>query len=357
MEQSNKILLVAVLVVSLLVLGIFLQPRLEEELAPTPLRAWVAIEVEGEPIEVGRRELSMNQSFHVHAVLEAETSQGSVYYTQAPNLWIDGQEIPAEQIRPWDRPRDLRIRWFVVEGTPPFLELDEASQLSRFELRELYRPDWPAAWRIPGRFEPTHNPFGTHINPSKTFGIQRYQLKLELYPVVENLLPEARFVSAGAAEVRTLGDAYPTVRRTLPGRLEVVSSVFGLPQIEVAADAPELHQGVTALVEEELAFRRPNLLRDHLDAAGTTWDALSWRSVDLRGEIAWTELKPGDLLRVGDRMVILYEDRGDPGVLDYGDLCFDFVTGAAVRALEEVFAGEGEAVELAVLDEALTSDL
>ena len=49
----------------------------------------------------------------------------------------------------------------------------------------------------------------------------------------------------------------------------------------------------------------------------------------------------GDLIRAGGRVVVLYEDRGTPGRLDRGDLCFDFEQGAEVLPLSEVFVGEG----------------
>ena len=57
----------------------------------------------------------------------------------------------------------------------------------------------------------------------------------------------------------------------------------------------------------------------------------------------WGEdgVEPGDLLRVGERLVILLQDRGIAGTLDYDDLCFDFFRGASVRPLREVFVGDG----------------
>ena len=55
------------------------------------------------------------------------------------------------------------------------------------------------------------------------------------------------------------------------------------------------------------------------------------------------------MLRVGDRVVVLWRDAGNDGVLSYDDLAFDYVHGASVRALGEVFSGDGE-VELARLE-------
>ena len=47
--------------------------------------------------------------------------------------------------------------------------------------------------------------------------------------------------------------------------------------------------------------------------------------------------------------MILYEDQGLPGVLDYDDWCFDFVQGISARSLGAVFSGEGATVEWASL--------
>ena len=65
--------------------------------------------------------------------------------------------------------------------------------------------------------------------------------------------------------------------------------------------------------------------------------------MEINGESPWggEGMASGDLLRAGERLVVLYEDRGTFGVLDAADLCFDFFKGAAVRRLDEVFSGDG----------------
>ena len=49
----------------------------------------------------------------------------------------------------------------------------------------------------------------------------------------------------------------------------------------------------------------------------------------------------GDLLRVGNRWVVLLQDRGLEGFLDRDDLCLDFDRGARMRLVGEVFTGDG----------------
>ncbi len=91
-------------------------------------------------------------------------------------------------------------------------------------------------------------------------------------------------------------------------------------------------------------------MRDLLAGSAQRIDQLDWRWTDLAGGTSWgPELAAGDLLRVGERIVVMYQDGGAAGALDYEDLCFDFVDGARIRPLGEVFSGEGESVELANL--------
>jgi hypothetical protein len=117
-----------------------------------------------------------------------------------------------------------------------------------------------------------------------------------------------------------------------------------------AGAGPELHARLADLTRRRILFSRAPLLSQVMAAAGATADGLSWRTVDLTAGPAWGEggVGSGDLLRAGARVVILFRDRGAPGVLDRDDLCFDYEQGAAVRPLSEVFAGGG-LVELARL--------
>ena len=92
-----------------------------------------------------------------------------------------------------------------------------------------------------------------------------------------------------------------------------------------------------------LAFSRLTVVREMLDHAGLSYEDLEWTDVDLEAGPAWSPeaVEPGDFLRVGERIAILVADRGEPGVLDRSDLCFDFIKGARVRPLDEIFVGDG----------------
>lgn len=152
MDRQTNFLLGTILVVGLVVLGILLQPTLEERFAPELVTAWVAVEVDGRGVaEAGPVEITAGTPFRLYAVVEAE---GPVYYTVAPALRLDGADVPGDRLRRWERPLEPRIRWFTVEGSPPYLELASESDFERFRFEELYRPDWPLAWSVPGLIEP-----------------------------------------------------------------------------------------------------------------------------------------------------------------------------------------------------------
>ena len=112
----------------------------------------------------------------------------------------------------------------------------------------------------------------------------------------------------------------------------------------------ELLDQIEELADHGVAFSRLTVLRDQIRQTGRSLEDLSWTIIDLAGDARWgQDAGPGDLLRAGDRVVVLYRDGGEPGVVDYGDLCFDYVQGVAVRALSDVFIGSGNDVELASL--------
>ena len=154
------------------------------------------------------------------------------------------------------------------------------------------------------------------------------------------------------------------------------SAVFGLTQIEPPPDAGEaMLDEIARLTRDGRAFGRVALLGAIIEDAGRSIDGLVWQRIGLEGEQPWGAggVAPGDLLRVGGRVVVLYReaapapaaDTGDTrgtappsdtagtaGALDRTDLCFDYVHGAAVRPLGAVFAesqGEGGQVEWASL--------
>ena len=355
MDSQTKILFASVVGVALVVVAVSLQPVIEETLAPELEVAWVAVEVAGSAVaRIGPVEIESGTPFTLHAVVEAKGRGGPIYYTEAEALSIGGREVDPEQLRHWNRPLEARIRWFTIEGSPPYVEVSSGEDLERFRLQELYRPDWPLAWSVPGVVEPAQD---DHLQddsamPRREFGTQRYHVSLELYGKIDKVRPKKQVRSWKAQDLDRDAARFPTVRQVLPGLLAPASRVFGLTHLEVVGEdaPPDLAQRIDELARQGLAFSRATVLRDHLEAAGKRLSELTWRDVDLvEGSSEWgVEASPGDLLRVGERFVVLFDDRGTAGILDYEDFCFDFARGAAVRRLSDVFTGEG-VVELASL--------
>lgn len=379
MESQNKILLLVAAVVTLAVLVLLFQPAVKEQLAPEPVTAWVAIEVVDRGgayrgvAEVAPADLEVGTTFRLHAVLEARgRGDRAIYYTEAPALRIAGEDVPASSLRSWDRPRPVRIRWFTLEGRRPYIELDPESGIKGFEFQAFLRSDWPVSWSIPGEIDAAHD---NHLETGSAleeqiFGTQRYHVRIELYGKEDDLVPRRIIRSWGIEDLRSQREHFPTVRLTLPGTAAPASRVFGLSQLEPpASSGSELLEQIAELARYDIAFSRLTVLRDQIRQAGLRAEDLEWRDVDLQEEVSWEGAgrlaagpRPGDLMRVGDRVVVLYEDRGAPGRLDHGDLCFDFVQGASVRTLGEVFGRgdedgsdenrgevEGQVVELAYL--------
>ncbi len=364
MESQNRVFLVAMVVVTLGVLVFLLQSTVEEQLAPRPVTAWVAIEAAGGGsksgiAEVGPVDLEVGMPFRLHAVLEARDRRDRpVYYTEAAALRLHGEEVPAASLRRWDRPRPVKIRWFTLEGQRPWVRLEPEEGIQDFVFEEFLRSDWPLSWSIPGEIDAAHD---NHLETGSAlerqeFGTQRYHVRIELYRRSEDVIPVQVIRSWGIGDLRAEVERFPAVRMSLPGAAAPASRVFGLSQLDPPAGAgAELLAQIDELAQHGIAFSRLSVLLDQLERAGLRLADLEWRTVDLRGEVAWGRVaSAGDLLRVGDRVVVLYADRGEDGLLDYGDLCFDFVQGALVRTLGDVFVGdraalEGQVVELASL--------
>ncbi len=353
MEKQSKLFAVIVVAVALVALAVIFQPAVEEQLAPVPHAAWVAIEVAGSGLaDVGPAELAVGTAFELHAVLEArDRSDRPVYYTEAPRLAFAGVEVPAESLRAWKRPRPVKVRWFTVEGRRPFMAL-LSDNIGAFEVQEFLRSDWPLSWSVPGEIDAANdNHLSTDSPETPHFGTQRYHVRIELYRDEESLIPLEVIRSWGISDLKQEIDRFPTVSVTLAGPAGPASRVFGLTQLEPPPGAgPEILQQIEELADHHIAFSRLTLLRDQIRGAGRRPADLEWVDVDLAGEIRWGEqAAAGDLVRVGDRVIVLYEDRGTPGVLDYADLCFDFVQGMSIVALDDVFIGSGTTVELASL--------
>lgn len=378
-DGGAAVLIVALAVITLAVVGVWLKPSVQERLAPEPVRAWVAIEPAGSGIaEVGRVMLDAGTPFTLHAVLEAEDRQGrSVFYTRAPALRFapiaagedarPSGDIDPDTVRPWDRAPHIKVRWFTVEGPRPHLAVSDLAELEAFTLETYFRPGWTAAWSIPGEVD---SAFDDHLEADdraealrgRDFGTQRYHVRIELYADEETTMPAVRVASWGPELLPAAVDRFPTVVAELPAALGPASRVFGLSQIELPAAAgdeaarAEARGVLSRLAADGLAFGRLTVLRDQLLAAGVDLDRQRWTSLELGTGNLWGEAADvGDLLRVGERVVVLYRDAGVPGVIDYEDLCFDYVRGAAVRTLGDVFSREGLIVELQRLSAVLPS--
>ncbi len=349
-EGTNRKVFWGVVIAAAVVVGaVLLWPGVEEELAPEPVRGWAAVEVEGSGTGVvGRVEMSEGTPFRVHAVLEGRGRGGeTVYYTEAPGLSIGGERVPAERLRRWERQTTVRVLWFTVEGVVPYFALKEGEDLSRFRFEGFFRPEWGTGWSVPGDLEPAND--ARLVREDRrgrlSFGTQRYQARIEIYWLEDDPAPAERFASPGPAEVMADPAAFPTAVVTLPGPAGPASAVFGLTGIEPPPGAGEEVQATLfGWTRERLAFGRVALLRAILDAAGVAFDQLEWRLADLEAGPPWGDegVAAGDLLRVGERFVVLYQDHGEAGVLDREDLCFDYARGSVVRPLGHVFAGGGD---------------
>jgi len=322
--------------------------QLSRALAPRPVRAWVAIEVDGSGVaEVGVVEVPAGTSCTLHAVLEAERLDGRrVYYTEAPALRIDGRDIPVQALRRWDSDGVVAIFWFTVEGVSPRLLADAGFSPDDLAFKVSFRADWPRAWAVPAILESSASSFaqGRELIDDGAFGTQRYHVRIEFYASPQALMPERRFASWGAESAVERSATFPTLVAVLPGPLAPLSRLFGLTQIDLGTDATAaVRQAIEGWSDRRLAFSRATAIRSLLDAAGMEPEQIAWVDVDLEGGWSWDAagVAEGDLARVGERVVVLALDRGYPGVLDRDDLCIDFDRGIAVRRLGEVFAGEG----------------
>ena len=346
MERETKILWAVFAAVILVAVLFGVGGRVREELAPEPRAAWVAIAAgDGETAVVGPVELAAGEPFTLYAVLEAESWGGErLFYTEARSLRLGDEEVPADSLRRWRSDDDVRVLWFTVEGVPPYLEVSEAADLERLQFRESFRADWPQAWAVPGSVEHSRRRLvaGEEGATAADFGTQRFHVRIEFFHPLNPVVPRLRMRSPGAEEVDSGRMAAATVR--LAGPLAVPSAVFGTPQVEIAAAGGEaLAAEVSELWRRRLAFSRLIVLRELLESRGRDWEELDWQAVDLEEGPGWGGggAAAGDLLRVGERFVVLAYDEGEEGRLDDADLGFDFDKGAVLRRLGEIFTGEG----------------
>jgi len=348
MTSEQKIFWSVGAVVVLLVGALMLSGTVEQKLAPEPVAAWIALQPEdSEVARTGRIEIAAGAGFMLHAVLEAKDWSGKkVYFTEADRLVIEGEEIPAERLRRWDRSEEPRILWFTVEGSSPFVAVEEEEGLGDFHFLEVFRSDWPRTWSIPGDLQPSaeRQEVRDRATGLPRFGTQRFHVRIEIFGLKSSIKPKLRLRSLQATDLPEKVGDFATAIASLPGGLEVPSQVFGLSQIEVAPEAfAEVADRLADWSRKRLAFSRLMVVREMLDRAGRSYDDLEWVDVDLEDGPPWRpdEVEPGDFLRVGDRIAILVADRGAQGILDRADLSFDFIKGARVRPVDEIFVGKG----------------
>jgi len=333
-------------VVAVVVVLLFAVPKVRQELAPEPRSALVAVEIEGEHVaRVGRIEIDAGREFTLHAVLVAETRGGeTVYYTEASALEIGGQPVDAKRLHRWRDTEKTVVLWFTVEGYRPFAEPSSLGELDDYRWKEAFRPTWGRGWTAVGTVVPRNPNFARHPDgeAKMAVGNARYQVRIERYFRVGDPAPIGRYRSPGPDELAGDPGGVTSVVSRLPGSLSVASEAFGMAHLEPPADSPrEVFQGVAELYSEGLVFSRLLLLGQLIAARGLDWSELDWQSIDIQQAPEWAKISAGDLLRSGERVVVLFEDRGVRGRLDYEDLCFDYVENAAVRSLGDVFKSGG----------------
>ncbi|MEM9291542.1 MAG: hypothetical protein AAGD01_07675 [Acidobacteriota bacterium] len=323
--------------------------------APTPDSALVAIEVVGEGFgRVGPVQVEAGTETQLHAVLVASGGgDEAMYYTEAPGLEVAGQRIPAERIAPWPGRRP-KLRWFSIEGAVPFQQVQSAESVeARFS--SIYRPDWPDVWTLPGRVKPssTSSYRWLYGEDQDAFGTLRYEVRVEFYKRTGDLLPEERYSSPSVESALEDPATFPTLTVALADPLRAATQVFGLAQFEPSAGLSEetsasIRAQVNELAQQRLAFESLTVIADTARSAGLQPADLQWRTVTLEDGTPWaTEgsgegLQPGDFLQIAGRVTVLYQDRGEIGILDPQDLCLDFARGAAVLPLDDVFDVEGD---------------
>jgi hypothetical protein len=347
-NTARKVYLTVTAVAVVLLVALWLEPRVRERLQPQPVAAYVAIEAAlGAPAVVGPVEVAAGAPFTVHAVLEARERDGeSVYYTEASALRIGGRDVPGDRLLRWSTEQRTRLLWFTVEPWAPFLALGPGQKLDQVSYQELFHPEWPMQWAVEGRLDARSDDelVAGELHERRRFGTQRYQVWIELYSDQRALVPAARFRSWGTAELEQRVAEFPTVTAVLPGAAAPASAVFGLTGVVLAPDTdPELYEEVARRAEQRLLFSDVWVLREILRVSGSRIEAIEWQRVDLLAGPRWDQgVAAGDLLRVGARWVVAYRDHDGDGALGPGDLCLDFEKGAAIRLLSDVFVGDGE---------------
>ncbi len=341
-RESKRIWWIAGVVLLAVVAFRFI-PTIHNPLAPRPEAAYVTLRAAGDAVASdGKHELAAGRDFQLFAVVAAKTWTGSeVYFTDAPEVRLGGKEIPAQRLRRWPDGRIVRLRWFSVEGSTPYVNVKQAKDLDRFSLIETFHPEWGNGWSVKGVIDPTL----VQLDPASPlrplpFGVQRYAVRVELFDAPGSLVPARRIESPGPS---AFAGGEPNATRALaalPAPLALLSRSFGLTEIESAPDLPPaLEKKIEEWKARGLVFARTRLLAEHVEDAGQSPAALVWRTLDLdKTHPVWgREAGPGDLLQVGSRVVVLYRDEGEPGRLDPRDLVFDLWKGLHIHRIADIF--------------------
>lgn len=344
MTRENRILVGAIAVLTLVVGGLLLAPKVEEVLAPELLRAHVAVRLPGESVSrvaEGPHHVAAGAEVMIDAVLEARRRDGStLYYTAAKELSVSGVAVPAEQLRVWERPDDVRVRWFTVEPGKSEVEVASLADLGSLPFEEILRPEWPRSWSVPLVVDPRIDDGLDVLRLRPPFGTVRLHTRIEIFGPDQKLVPVERYSSTGAEQLPATPEALATVVVGLPGELEDATARFGLVHLKLATTDPAVVAAVERYHELRLGLVVPALLRDAYARHQVPIDDAPWRRLDSTRAIVWGRpgVLVGDLLRVGGRVVLLYADTDSNGQLDLGDRCLDFERGSAVRSVGEVFA-------------------
>ncbi len=345
--MRRNLLLFAIVagIVAVAAVVLWFAPKAQEARAPRLVRAWVGVEVgDAGMARTGTVELGAGESFRLHAVVEAQRGGDgeAVYYSATPRVVLDGREVDALPVEELSVLGRVRLLWFSVENGLPFREVENGADLENFGYEQFFRPEWGSTWSIDGTLEAYFDSWVEDDGPpvERDFGTLRYQVWVETSLDENALVPDQRVTSEvlpGATRVEA----------RLPDALRVPSAVFGLPGI-VRGDG-EWDEAALARLQalhgDRLAFSRVTLLQELLNAGGVGWDDLNWQLASLDGSLSWRapdagSPAPGDLVRVGDRWVVLLGDEtghGETGMLDGADLCLDFDAGASVRRLDQIF--------------------
>lgn len=337
--MKTRLVLVAALLTGVFGCRAVLGPAFE------PVAAWVAVEDGDGVARSALVRLRQGQPIRLHAVLEGREGETPVYYTNAGSLVLDGQSIPADALRPWpDRP--VRCQWQTLQAAAPYVEVDDGAKLDSLRFTNFSQPDWGLECSVVATITARQRETMTVPDDARrlAFGRHSYQVRIELPNKETDLVAETSFRSPGSEALFADPENFPRVVVALDGPLAAPSAVFGLSQLEPGDELSEAAvEQIARLHEAGLFFRRALLFKQML--AGTD---LEWQLVEFDAEKPFADapspgaVAPGDWIRVGDRVMILFRDVGTEGVLDGADLGFDFERGAIVRRLSDVFVGEGD---------------